>query len=226
MDDISNRTLALLLVTAIVISLGTTVYTLNMLGQGASGPTGRASSDTGQVNLTVESTLSIKLNGLNKIDFGSGYVNSSCIRGTSANLTVDASGYADQGDCWASQVVAPNEPTQPFRIENDGNQNVTLQIRCPDPRAFFMSGSTPYGGANPYNLTWKGRANETSVACPAASLTSTWGQCSGSFQTVCNTNFNYFPDSADEVAVDINVVIPVGLTAQEYKNASITFRAQ
>ena len=56
MDDISNRTLAILLVTAIVVSLGATVNVLNQLQPGAAG---RATSGTGNVTLQVSSTVSI-----------------------------------------------------------------------------------------------------------------------------------------------------------------------
>jgi hypothetical protein len=228
MNEISNKTLAILLIVAMAVTLFTSLYTLNIISAGKPLSTGRATTGTGEVNLTIESAKSIVLRGLTTIDFGSGYVNTSCTaHGTYANLTVDATGYTDQGDCWTSATAnPPNQPTQPFRIENNGNQNVTLQIKCPEPSSFFSG----YSGGNQYNISWKARANETSVSCPAASLDSTWGTCTGSYENVCTgTNFNYFTDQHaseyDEIAVDFNVVIPSGLTPNEYKNASITFLA-
>ena len=226
MNDISNRALALLLVSAIVISLGATVYTLNKL-ESSKLPTGMAQSGLGTVNLTVESTLSILMQGLTIIDFGKGYVNSSCTYPTFANLTVNDLGYTDNGDCWTSMVSPPNQPNQPFRIENDGNKNATLAIACPAPGIFFSG----YTGGNAYNLSFKGRNNKTN-SCRAANLNSKWTICGSygtGFQNICNeTAFNYAPSGPtgnDEIAVDINIVIPDGLGFQEYKNSTITFRA-
>jgi hypothetical protein len=221
MDNISNRALAILLVTAIIVSLGTTVYTLNKVDK-RNYLTGKLSTDIGKVNLTVESTISIVLRGLTVMDFGKGYVNSSCPYVTYANLTVKENGYTDTGDCWTSiSGTLPNTPTQPFRIENDGNQNVTLAISCPAADTFFSG----YVGGNLHNLSFKQRNNETN-SCAAVAGTGNWTACSGAAsQTICGgTKFNY-ADTSDEMAVDFNIVIPDGLSFQEYYNSTITFRA-
>ncbi len=226
MDDISNRTLAILLVTAIVVSLGATVFTLNNLGRYGV-PTGRASDDYGKVNLTVESTISIILREGTLIDFGVGYVNSTdtvCkLAGdsTHANLSVtDDNGYVDDNNCWVSQTAAPPTPSQPFYIENDGNQDVQLDINCPSANTIFSG----YAGHNRKNLTLFISNNETS-AC-SASLTPSI-VCDDTEQTVCGT-FEYHQPAedgyGDELEVGVELIIPDGTSFQEY-NATIYFTA-
>jgi len=234
MDDISNRTLAILLVTAIVVSLSLTLGVLNKL---ETGTVGRATTDTGQVNLTVESTLSIILRGSSVIDFGSGYVNesdSNCLwsawgNSYHANLTVEYQSYNDEDNCWVSQSGTPNQPTNPFRVENDGNQNVTLEVEFPHPDAFFET-ATEATGSNLRNISFRARANETN-ACGGGLSSPTWTFVSGVAQQICGgaNKFRYNPEGpagqGDEIAVDVRVIIPAGLSAQEYKNDTITFTA-
>ena len=98
MDDISNRTLALMLVAGIVVSLSVTVWTLSGLEKGA---VGRA-TDYGNVSLVVSNQLSITLNTDHTVDFGTGYVNTTCLTAQSqdyANMTKIAGGSYFE-DCW------------------------------------------------------------------------------------------------------------------------------
>jgi len=234
--DISNKFLAFLVISAIFLSGISSFALINKLNQFASGPepiVGLASSDAGQINLTVESTLSIILRGSSIIDFGSGYVNesdSNCVwsdwgNSYHANLTVEYQSYNDEDNCWVSQSGTPNQPTNPFRVENDGNQNVTLEVEFPHPDAFFAG----LGGSNLRNISWRARANESN-AC-GGSLPTTWTFSSGSTQQICGgaNKFRYNPEgpagNGDEIAVDVRVIVPAGLTPQEYKNDSITFTA-
>lgn len=78
MAEVSNKTLATLLIAAIVISLGGTLISLNKLGKVQvgvmAGITGKA-TDTGTVNVTIIEDLTIEVNDTNHgIDFGSGVV--------------------------------------------------------------------------------------------------------------------------------------------------------
>ncbi len=69
--DISNRTLGLLLVAAIVVSIGGTFISLNSLNNMSGGglPTGFAITDTGNVTLNVADTVNILVND-SIINFG------------------------------------------------------------------------------------------------------------------------------------------------------------
>lgn len=67
MMDISNKTLGLLLVAAIVVSVGGTLVSLNKLETVS--PTGLATSDTGVVTLSIDQYISIIVED-DSIDFG------------------------------------------------------------------------------------------------------------------------------------------------------------
>jgi len=192
MNDISNRTLALLLVTAIVVSLGATVYTLNTIS-GVRIPAGRATSEAGEVNLTVESAVSIILWNTT-IDFGQGFVNTSGPKAGQctnfANLSIRWAGsaltYVDTNgnDCWNSFISGqPTTPTHPFTMENEGNQNVTLTVLGPTPLDFFDGEPT-----NPayYNLSFQGENMEANACSVAGDLTSAWTTFTGgSYDSYC-----------------------------------------
>ena len=231
MDDISNRTLALLLVTAIVVSLGATVYTLNTMS-GVRLPTGRAGSEAGEVNLTVENAISILLWN-STIDFGKGHVNQTgpkvALCANFANLSITWNGgspdYTDTNDddCWNSvDVGQPTQPTHPFTIENEGNQNVTLSVLGPTPADFFNNQPVGY-----YELMWQGENMEADACSVAGDFETTWTNFSGVSQDICANNRYGFVSGADDLAVNIAVMIPVlGLTpGTEFKNSSITFTA-
>jgi len=222
MDDISNRTLAILLVTAIVVSLGATVSTLNRLSTGASG---RAISDMGDVQLIISSTVSIRL--LNdSIDFGSGYVNDTCdiTSGAVNNATLTAGATYDDtnaDNCWLEAVETPTS----LHIENDGNSNVTLKVLGPTNETFFTgTDSIAYDGSNPYALQFQARNYEAdSCTSTGGNLLDSWIDFGGVNRTIC-TNFQY--TGVDELAIDIRAIIPVDLPADTYQNTAIEFTAR
>jgi hypothetical protein len=216
MDDISNRTLALLLVTAIVVSLGATVYTLNNIGR-VRAPAGRAASDIGNVSLQVSNQVSIVLNS-DTIDFGTGAVNTSCTDiqtagKTYANLTAGSS-FTDSTDCWTGATT----PTS-FLVENNGNLNATLYLRGPANTSFFNG----YSGTNEYGIQLESRDSEAG-SCVDSSFQSTWRDLSDNSTPICN-QLAWDPQTADELAVDINVRIPKDLQTGTYANSTIQFYA-
>lgn len=117
MNDISNRTLALFLVAAIVLSAGSMLIFLDR----GSNPTGYATSGTGTVDLDVTSTLAITMED-NSIDYGectllpgvTTYVdsalNSSNVNNTQCTLT----GWADVDD-------SGNNAGDWIQVQNYGN---------------------------------------------------------------------------------------------------------
>ncbi|MEM3374214.1 MAG: hypothetical protein QXE31_03245 [Candidatus Woesearchaeota archaeon] len=213
MDDISNRTLALFLVMSIVVSLGVTIYSLNKLNP--FGITGQAQNVPGKVNLSVQNSISIILYNAT-VDFGTGFVNVSCSEilsnsKTAANLTAGAA-FIDTSDCWTG-----NKTPTSIIVENNGNVNVSVSIRGPDPRAFFGM----YNGSFTYNLTALARNYEAN-SC-AGTLQSSYVQLNNN-ASFC-TRLKYYPDSQDSIAIDVNVLIPVDLPAGTYENSTIEFYA-
>ena len=217
MDDISNRTLAIFLITAIIVSLGATVTVLNKINLGS--PTGMATSDTANVTLTVSSTVSFILKN-DTVDFGSGYVNDTNNQycGTNATL-IAATTYHDtlwsgsDRDCWTGSTA----PTA-MHVENDGNNNITLMIRGPDNATFFNS----YAGGLIYGIAFNATNYETG-ACNSG-LASNWSEFGGVNHTVCQ-DLLYAPGT-DEIAIGIKVIIPRNLPAATYRNQTIELTAK
>ncbi len=214
MVDISNRTLALLLVTAIVVSLGFTMFSLNKIDQASI--TGRALTQPGNVTLNIQDATSIYLYK-SLVDFGAGYVNTT--KATCAtNATLNASyRYIDSNDndCW----VGTTEPPRPtgLALENDGNRNVTITIKGPTPAGFFQGQGAPIA-----NISWKSRNNETG-SC-VSGLQATFISFDSTAQSACG-RLLFTPSISDDLAIDIQVIIPAGLPVGGYSNSTIELTA-
>lgn len=116
--DISNKTLGLLLVAAIVVSVGGTFLSLQQLGSLSA--TGYATSDTGLVNLTVEEVLSIELID-SVIDFGQ------CTPHHTDDITVDSSlaaGAVNNSACSATGAFPDY-----LRLRNAGNVHACVDMQ-------------------------------------------------------------------------------------------------
>ena len=234
---LSNKTLSFLVILAMSLSLVSTLSLLNRIQSvlpSAEELTGRAQFAQGEVNLTVETAISIILWN-NTIDFGKGHVNTSgpkvAVCANYANLSIRWDGGAltyndtSDNDCWNSvDVGQPTTPTHPFTIENEGNQNVTLSVLGPTPVDFFNNEPT---SPEYYNLSWQGENMEANACSVAGDFETDWTTFSGVTQTICANERYGFVSGADDLAVNIAVQIPTtGLTAgTEYKNSSITFTA-
>lgn len=225
MNDLSNKTLALFLVTAIVVSLGATVFTLTKL-EGVTITGQAATPSSGNVTLTVETAESFILR-VDQIDFGFGFVNTSQTTVDTSTKCSNATLYAgfnyndtNGGDCWSSFNGAPTEPGSGFQIENDGNVNLTLSVTAENSSSFFGVTEDTLELAN---LTFKSRDNTTGVdSCKAGEVTK-WTDFQDYSQVICS-NLRYESDVTDDMAVDIRVIIPSsGLTAGTYENATVEF---
>ena len=131
MDEISNRTLAILLVGAIVISLGGTLISLNKLAAVKTvSLTGFATNvSTGKVNLTIASVTWI--NFTQKFcQMGSGFAVVRC--------KMNSSGYKNATGC-AATFSPQTGCAQPFEIKNIGTDNVTLNISFQYNNTGFLS---------------------------------------------------------------------------------------
>lgn len=218
MDDISNRTLALFLVTAIIVSLGATIYSLNRFTTMGISATGKA-TETGKVNLSVQNSISILLL-TSVVDFGTGYVNVSCseiLTGGKnfSNLTAAAT-FTDNTDCWTGSTL-PNG----FVVENNGNVNVSIAVRGPTLASFFNSYSGPYK----YNLTVIARSNETNSCADGLVSWPTYAPREISSNATLCGRLKFYPDSSDTLAVDVNILVPLDLSSGTYENSSIEFYA-
>ncbi len=120
MDTVSNKTLATLLVVAIVVSLAGTFFALRGTDVISNSITGHATAPSGQAQVYINTTLSIKLNyGI--VDFGSGTRNATIADNVECRLNSSF----PKPDCWlAHSVYNPYD----FQVENDGNIQVNVTI--------------------------------------------------------------------------------------------------
>ena len=149
--DISNKTLAMFLVAAIVLSLGGTLISLNKLNN-IVGPTALATQQTGTVNFSIYETLDISISNAT-LDFGRVVVNAS--QGDNCQFaTLSNNGTTGENlrQCWVndtwtadngkSQIALPNVTTK-IMLQNDGNLNITLNFESlRDNAANFIGNCT------------------------------------------------------------------------------------
>ncbi|NTV23364.1 MAG: hypothetical protein HGA85_03240 [Nanoarchaeota archaeon] len=219
MKVVSNRSLAMLVVGVMCFSVLMSMLIMNSLPrQVPVKVTARATTDSGNVTIRVETSLSILLNQ-DTVNFGAGYVNdSNALCAANATLTAGA-GYTDRDDCWTNNTAQPG----PLLLENDGNVNVSLTVKGPDSDTFFL-GYNP-GAMTDQLLQWKFRNNETDACTENVTAALSWQNFSQVGDSICD-NLRFTPEGQDELAIDVMVVIPATIpSGQTYENASIEFTA-
>jgi hypothetical protein len=187
MEDLTNKNLALLLIAAIVVSLGATLVSLNQLNlEGISGLA------TGQVNVSITTNASCNIDS--NVSFGSaGQV---LVTTTiSTNSTNAASGY---NDC--TSVAA----CYGMNINNTGNVNVNVTFNATSGGAAFLGTADSDFTYNAYN----GTANNQSMrpGCWAGvSLPAGWATVPTTATKICN-NLTA-SDTNDNMAIEYNVTL-------------------
>jgi len=194
MDEISNKTLAILLIAAIVVSLGGTLISLNRLAKI------KAPIITGFYGAAEEALVQLEISSLvqvnfttDTIDWGSGYVKAGydfCVLNSyDASIGANCSSFTPQ--------------TAGLVLENIGNRNVTLNITMQKNAADFIGGASPVCQWNVSELE--------SGSAPGLELTpGDWQSCSTTAVVVCNSTGDGFlaTDATDTLNFDVLVQIP------------------
>jgi hypothetical protein len=203
--DLSNKTLAFILVAAIVISLGGTLLSLDRLNR--LGFTGQASTDTGTTNFTLTTDLNIIFRVTN-IDLGTGYINASggnsgwCVLGT--NVTQN---YLD-----CLNFTTNNNP---LILENIGNINASIGLHTNASAAEFIGGTVP--AAPQFN--WSVINNE-SGSCLGTLPNASWSPVNKTGDIVVCTNMNSAANSSSNNSLKIFVQIGVPRDALRVAHAA------
>jgi hypothetical protein len=214
--DISNKTLALFLVAAIILSLGGTIVSLNKLQQ-VTGPTGFISR-TGRVNLTILQATDISLSNAT-IDFGTGVVNTS--NTVCANRSVLSNNGTGQNlnNCWANDTYAVGRPnnaagteTSKIFIQNDGNINVTITFTSAQKNYTNFIGNCTTEAHNWYRYSVNLNTSELPYSC--TDMVTDWRNVSSGSNVICNESA--WEDTSDAFALVFNITIcnsnnPAGL---------------
>jgi len=204
MGDVSNKTLAALLVVSVLVSLFGTFFALNKIQQvtviGAA-----TTNDTGIATLEINTTASI-IFSRDTINWGSGYVNASGY----TNCTMDTTGGLSAGCVDFTQV------TEGLVIENDGNMNFTYIYLNSDKNATEFIG----GDSSIAEFQWIISENETG-SCSQIYQNDTWYDVDTTTPgaKICD-NFNFL-NNKDSIKVDLRVVVPYD-APQGTKTATLT----
>ena len=212
--DFSNKTLALLLVVTLVISMTGTLLSLNRLESFNYNPlqvSGRLGSDIGNVTLQINQSASLIFQ-INTINFGSGLVNAS---GGFVNCTLNSEGIVQYVP---ANCVGFNNVTQGLVLMNDGNRNLSVTLQSNVNSSDFIGGIVGGGPQFAWNIT-----NNETGACQTGlfKYNATWQPVNKTpdVVTIC-TDMNW-QDSADTFLIHVQVRIP-GDSFGGQRNATFT----
>lgn len=228
MDDISNKTVVALLVATIVVSLGGTFIALNSVNSklsslGIGQITGFALIPNATATVTVQTFSSIKFSQAS-VAFGTGNVN---VTGGFNNCTLSTLDGATGGNSGCDGFT---EVSNGFTIENDGNTNLSVELRSNVTAAQFI-------GLGSALFLWNVTVNEssscrnssinvgdgivnpnTTIGCGPNATNDIAANCGAIFEAVSTSNKNICPrllytDVSDALNIDINISIPVDAPA-------------
>ena len=192
MKEIPNKSLAALLVVAIVVSVVGTWLVINQK-PGVTRTTGAASFDTGTASMDIQTTTSIKFSTAS-VNWGAVKVDLS--NGTTCTLNTYA-GDGDDGDGCASH----DANTVGLVINNDGNNKLKVELSSSNDASGFIGGT---GASYEYKIADGGN-------CEGGADPTSYTAVPTSPYTICNT-FN-FVDLSDSMTVHIKAVVPYEATA-------------
>ncbi len=215
MEDISNKTLATILIVTIVISLGTTLVTLNSIHDRGLSITGRAATGQGTARVNITSSLSI-LMLTNSVDFGDGRINASVTNCASNGVNISTLRPDFNIDnCWCNVSGYALGMPAPFHIENDGTVNVSIQVIGASNVTFFNSGAID---SSNQNYVWA--MNSSAANCNLNAQTA-WTQFDASANLCDDLNWS---DESDDLYMDVLLAFD-GNTPTGVKTDTITFTA-
>jgi hypothetical protein len=204
MDEISNKTLATLLVVAIVISLAGTFFAMRGVSQVTNIISGAQvqQSGTAQVNITSQTSISLTADTVN---FGSGYRNETNL--TSINNECNmSSNDAAAPDCW---IVSDSFSPADFVLENDGNRYVAVTINSTAAANYFDTCSLATGiDGGEADFAFTGEEGAEAGCTTDGTLTDSETPFDATDQTLC-TNMSYI-DANDEFNISISIDVPAG----------------
>ena len=215
MGEISNKTLAALLVVAIVVSIAGTMVSIQRLSK--LGVSGFATSGTGIANLTISSSRSITV--YNNIDFGAGYADD----GTTC--TMESNATAPETNCNGDPSAAigwDDRPlsTQYFIINNSGNINTNVTFNASQDATEWI-GNYPGVGA------WLGGHEDSNAPGACGNLATDYQVLStGEPKYLCNGTGLNWVDGSDTILAAVKVAIPSDVPPGSNKQVTVTFYAQ
>ncbi len=195
-EEISNKTLAVIVVAAIVVTLGSTALIMRM---GSPVITGMATDQVGTAQFNITSVVSIAIDDA-LIDFGAGSVTS-----PADYAVIDSDTTVTDGD-WSGTE-------DHFEVENDGNVAINITINASNVASGFIGGTSPA-------YKWMTDNSEADGTC--ATPISSYTDATTTTQLFCS-NLG-FATGADSAALDLQLTIPSDATPGQ-KTSVVQFTA-
>jgi hypothetical protein len=147
MLNMNNKTLAIILVVAVLVSITGTLVSLNKL-QTVSLAGHVTSNDTGTASVTISRSVILRF-AIDTIEFGSGSVNATI----PCNLTINNSATITKaGGCNGFNATnAPRADT--FILENAGTVNLNVTLNISKNSTSFIGGTYPAGPVFRYAIS-------------------------------------------------------------------------
>ncbi len=218
-DDISNKSLATLLIVAIVVSIGGTWLVLSKT-PGVLQITGlQSSTSTGQINVTIETLGSIRFAN-NTLNFGQGRVNTSL---GNDRCILDTNGTNDLNKCINFTTNGAGTNHGALELENDGSTNATVQLSFDKNADTFLGGSSTI---NEFRFSIAQNGTENASCTNSTGGYGTSGNCSMAANGTCTVGPDgwfgvnttapgsticqklLFSNANDSIRVEINITIP------------------
>lgn len=203
---ISDRTLVVLTVIAILTTLGGTLTIVQHIGPDIPLLTGLATTDTGIVNVTIDAAVNIVF-VVDVVDFESGVPDAANIRNINTS-DPDMGGGNNPGG-----FANPG----PFLIRNDGNVDVNVTINGTAADTFL-------GGTNPTYQFASTAPDNSDDGCPTNRTATTLLPMNATRQPFC-LNLT-FTDSADETNVSIFLGLPSDIPIGEKRDTVVEVYAE
>jgi len=209
MGDISNKSLAALLVVAIVVSVVGT-WLVMIRGPGMLTMTGRQTSQIGTAQITVAQNASLTFS-VSSLDFGTGYVDTRngatlCNINTLFNTTTGCTGF----------VAAPS-----LQILNDGNTRLSVTLNaskgslCAGPAFCFLDLIGAGDGSSALYLP-----TDPTGSCLGALTPGVWAGFATTNPPLCNN----LQQTTGNASLNINLNVTIGVN-QTVGAHNVTFTA-
>ncbi|MBS3165641.1 hypothetical protein J4444_00825 [Candidatus Woesearchaeota archaeon] len=238
MINISNKTIAILLVVVMIITISGTLISINRLVHFSESDwlTGAAvNTTTGTATITVLTITQIT-NRVPTINFGTGYVNETNGTDVCPYCQMDTITGISPGN--VSCCALFNNVTAGFLLENTGTENMSVNFSCVGScnASTFINGSLSVhlfqfkmtNGSDALNRSGDS-VNDTSGSCSSGGgwNYTDWSNVSNAGSYLCGGNTtNYFFDKAsasDAAIFDLRVRIPPDARTNIQQTANFTF---
>jgi len=222
-EQISNRTLAVLLVGAIAVSLFGTFISLEKLNSmgGFGGITGMATNGTGYVQLDVTGLSSFTVVATT-VNFGTIVPNASTFYITTNTDNVE-------GGVGATDCTGVTSACSGIELMNDGNEVINVSFNTSSSATDLIGGTAPFFA---FHVRSGNRSGAVDQGCngsiPFNSTGNSWHNITPDTDyRICNSTstlksgFGYV-DSADSITLEFNLSIPADAPVRSGSQADLT----